>query len=96
MAKKILWSGSTVLPAPVEITSNDEIIWSSHTGRAASGNMIGDVVAQKKNISIKWGVLEESELATIKKVLIAGFFPFSFRDDGAELTINVYRGTLSK
>lgn len=50
----------------------------------------------KKNISIKWGVLEESELATIKKVLVAGFFPFSFRDDGAELTINVYRGTLSK
>ena len=50
MAKKILWSGSTVLPAPVEITSNDEIIWSSHTGRAASGNMIGDVVAQKSSM----------------------------------------------
>ena len=96
MGKKILWSGSIILPAPVEITSNDEIIWSSHTGRAASGDMIGDVVAQKKNISIKWGVLEESELSKIKKVLAAGFFPISFRDDGAELTIKVYRGTLSK
>lgn len=96
MAKKILWSGNTTLPAPTEITVNDEIIWSSNTGRCASGDMIGDVVAQKKDVSIKWGVLTEAELAVIKKVMIAGFFPFSFRDDGVDMTITSYRGTLSK
>lgn len=96
MAKKILWSGNTTLPAPTEITVNDEIIWSSNTGRCASGDMIGDVVAQKKDVSIKWGVLTETELAVIKKVMIAGFFPFSFRDDGIDMTITSYRGTLSK
>lgn len=96
MAKRILWSGSVTLPAPTEITSNDEIIWSSNTGRSAAGEMIGDVITQKKNISIKWGVLTESELAVIKQVMIAGFFPFSFRDDGVDLTISSYRGTLTK
>ena len=58
--------------------------------------MIGDVIAQKKNISISWGVLTESELALIKSVMIAGFFPISFRDDGVNLTIQSYRGTLTK
>ena len=96
MAKRILWSGNTTLPAPTEITVNDEIIWSSNTGRSASGEMIGDVITQKKIISIKWGVLTEAELAVIKKVMIAGFFPFSFRDDGIDMTITSYRGTLSK
>lgn len=96
MAKRILWSGNTVLPAPTEITVNDEIIWSSNTGRSASGEMIGDVIAQKKNISIKWGVLTESELTIIKKVLVAGYFPFSFHDDGIDMTIRSYRGTLAK
>ena len=37
MAKRILWSGSVTLPAPTEITSNDEILWSSNTGRSADG-----------------------------------------------------------
>ena len=96
MAKKILWSGSITLPSPVQITVNDEIIWSSNTGRTVSGEMIGDIIAEKKNVSIKWGVLTESELVLIKQVMIAGFFPISFRDDGIELTINSYRGTLTK
>lgn len=96
MAKKILWSGSITLPAPVEISVNDEIIWSSNTGRVASGEMAGDVIAEKKDVSIKWGILEESELKVIKQVMIAGFFPISFRDDGVDLTITTYRGTLTK
>ena len=96
MAKKILWSGNITLPSPDQITVNDEIIWSSNTGRAASGMMIGDIVAEKKNISIRWGILTESELMLIKQVMIAGIFPFSFRDDGIDFTILSYRGTLTK
>ena len=96
MAKKILWSGSITLPAPTEISVNDEIIWSSNTGRLASGEMAGDVIAEKKDVSIKWGILEESELKLIKQVMIAGFFPISIRDDGIDLTITSYRGTLTK
>lgn len=96
MTRKILWSGDITLPSPTQITVDDEIIWSSNTGRAASGDMVGDIVAEKKSISIKWGVLTESELVLIKQVMISGFFPFSFHDDGVDLTISSYRGTLSK
>ena len=42
MAKKILWSGAVVLPSPVSISVNDEIIWTSDTGRTLSGKMVGD------------------------------------------------------
>ena len=73
MAKKILWSGSTVLPSPVSISVNDQIIWSANTGRSASGSMIGDVVAEKKDIAIKWGILTETELAAIKRLWLQAF-----------------------
>lgn len=96
MERKILWSGNTILPSPTKITVGDEIIWSKNTGRTASGTMVGDIVSEKKNVSIEWGILEETELETIKKVMISGFFPISFRDDGIDLTITTYRGTLKK
>jgi hypothetical protein len=58
--------------------------------------MIGDVVAEKKDVAIKWGILTEAELAAIKKIMVAGFFPISFHDDGIDLTITTYRGNLTK
>ena len=39
MARKILWSGSVTLPAPTSITVNDEIIWTSDTGRTYRGTL---------------------------------------------------------
>lgn len=96
MAKKILWSGDIVLPAPVALKISDELIWTSDTGRTLSGLFVGDVVAEKKTLSIEWGFLMEQDIRLIKSRLIAGFFPFSFRDDGINMTITAYRGTLSK
>ena len=93
---EILKAGGTVLPSPVSLSVSDEIIWTSDTTRTLAGYMIGDVVAEKKNLSIKWGFLTESEVQLIKKHLIAGFFPITFRDDGIDITIDTYRGTLSK
>ena len=95
-AGEILKSGSVVLPAPTSLSVADEIIWTSDTGRTLSGYMIGDVVAEKKNPSIKWEFLKEDEVKLIKSRLIAGFFPITFRDDGVDLTIEAYRGTMSK
>lgn len=93
---EILKSGSVVLPAPVSLSVSDELIWTSDTGRTLSGYMIGDVVAEKKNLSIKWGMLTEDDIKLIKSRLIAGFFPLTFHDDGIDVTIEAYRGTLSK
>lgn len=94
--RKYLWSGNTVLPAPTSLLVNDELIWTSDTGRTLSGYMVGDIVAEKKNLSIKWEFLTEEQVTTIKNTLIPGFFPFSFHDDGIDITIESYRGTLSK
>lgn len=96
MAKRIIWSGNTTLPAPTSLSVNDEIIWSSDTGRTLSGRMVGDPVAQKKTVSLKWEYLTETEEKIIKNTLVSGYFPVSFHDDGIDITIEVYRGTLSK
>lgn len=92
----ILKAGSTNLPSPVFISTADEVIWSATTGRSASGKMIGDVVANKKTINIKWEMLTESDVKIIKDNLTSGFFPLTFRDDNANITITMYRGTLTK
>lgn len=61
-----------------------------------NGIMVGDVIAEKCTVSIKWGILTETEMKLIREKLISGFFPFTFRDDGIDITIESYRGTLSK
>lgn len=94
--KEILRAGSIVLPAPVSLSVNDELIWSSDTGRTMDGTMVGEIVAEKKTLSIKWGCLMEKDIALIKRGIIAGFFPVTFRDEGLDITITAYRGTLSK
>lgn len=88
--------GNIILPSPVKMTVDDEIIWSSDTGRTLDGTMMGDVVAEKKNLGIEWEWLTEQEAALIKNNLIAGFFPITFRDYGVDVTIDSYRGTISK
>lgn len=92
----ILTANGVALPAPTVIKIDNEIIWSSNTGRVSSGNMTGDVVAEKKTITIEWGVLQESEMTKIRKNLIAGFFPFVFNGGGVNLSITSYRGTISE
>lgn len=92
----MLKSNGIELPSPVSFTVADEIIWTSDTGRTLAGLMIGDVVAEKKNLSIKWGILTEAEVMFIKSRLVSGFFPFTFHDDGLDITIEAYRGTLTK
>lgn len=96
MASMTFSAGAVTLPSPTSLTVSDEIIWSSDTGRALDGTMWGEVIAQKKNISIKWEYLTEAEMLTIKNNLISGFFSFTFPDNGTSTTITGYRGTLSK
>lgn len=88
--------GGTTLPEPVEISSSDEIIWSANTERSSDGTMVGEAIAEKKTLDIKWGILTETEVKKIKDNLVKGFFPITFRDVGTNHTISVYRGTLSK
>ena len=79
------------MPSPVEVSVDNEIIWSEDSGRTLDGDMVADVVAEKQTLSISWGYLTDSQLEMIKTYMIAGFFPISF----CGITITVYRGTLS-
>lgn len=45
------------------MTINDELIWTSDAGRLMNGLMVGEVVAEKKNVSLKWGILTEAEVS---------------------------------
>lgn len=87
-------ANSVTLPSPVEITTTDEIIWSSNTGRSTSGKMIGDVVAEKQTFEIKWGVLTEADFQQIRANIRSGFHPFTITIDGTPTTITSYRGNI--
>lgn len=92
----LLRCGEINLPSPVSMSVDDEIIWTSDTGRTLDGRMMGEVVAEKKNIKVGWEWLTEQEAAQIRNLLFAGFFSMTFRDYGEVLTIENYRGTISK
>ncbi len=92
----ILVANGVGLPAPTKITVNDEIIWSSATGRAADGTMLGDVVAEKKNISIEWQMLTAAQVKKITQNVKAGYFSLQLEDDGEQINIKCYRGTTVK
>lgn len=92
----IIKAGDVELTAPVSLKVDDEIIWSSTTGRSLDGTMLGDVITEKKTLTIQWGIMPESDYLVIKECLTAGFFPVTFHDDGADMTMDSYRGTLSK
>ena len=82
------------LPAPSAISVGDEILWSSNTGRASTGKMIGDVIAEKETLSIKWQYMTAADKKTIKTSLSTGFYPIEINIDGNPYSITVYRGTL--
>lgn len=66
-------ANATALPTPSinGISVANEPIWSSKTGRNASGKMIGDIIAWKKTISISWPPLTMTEAALIRDTIIA-------------------------
>lgn len=86
----------TALPSPVKVSKNDELIWSSNTGRStASGKMTGDVVAEKKTFTIEWGVLTRTQAQRLEQYLKRGFWPIRIEyGDGGHEDITAYRSTL--
>lgn len=94
MAATITANGVT-LPSPEEIGTSEEIIWSSNTGRSTTGLMIGDVVAEKRTLNIRWGVLTAAEYDTVRANIRSGFHPFTLTVDGVSATITSYRGAIT-
>ena len=55
------------VPQPIRggFSFQPETVWSSNTGRTASGLMVGDIVAIKYTFNIEWARLTEAEALAI-------------------------------
>lgn len=82
------------MPCPVAIKCNDEIIWSSGTGRSSSGLMVGDVVAQKQTYEIEWEFITAADLKKLKQYMKPGFYEIKI-NLGEVITLRSYRSTLT-
>ena len=88
---------NVVLPAEIiELTRNDELLWSEGTGRSATtGAMAGSVVAKKQTYTIKWGVITRTQYTTIRDAADGGFIPLKIEINGSVfVNITVYRGAI--
>lgn len=96
-------SGTWVtMPAPAQggLAIADEPIWSSNTGRGATGAMSGDIVAWKRTIDLEFPPLSFADSKLIRDTLrYAGeFFDIRFRDFSASEweTAKVYTSNLPR
>ncbi|MCC8063770.1 MAG: hypothetical protein LIO70_01635 [Clostridiales bacterium] len=92
--------GGVKMPTPAleGLTITREKIWSSDTGRTASGKMVGTIVAVKTKVAIKWPVLTMDEVETIEGAVSSStpFVTMTYTDmTGAVTTKTVYFGTPS-
>lgn len=95
MAYPIIRAGGVTLPSPIEISRGNEIIWGENTGRSTTGSMIGDIIAEKETLSIKWGVITQAEFNLIKSALNAGFFSFTLILGSESLSYTSYRSNIT-
>ena len=60
----------------------DEPIWSSNTGRGATGEMSGDIIAWKRTLSLTFNTLTYAESKLIRDTLrnAGNYFQVRFRD----------------
>ena len=63
---EVFKANGVVLPSPTAITINDEIVWTSDTGRIFNGTMFGAVITEKKTINITWEYLTESKIIAVR------------------------------
>lgn len=89
------------LPSPKRdgVIISEERVWSSNTGRTASGKMVGNTVAVKSTIQINWNTLTAAEAAQIRSVVSdksKSFRALKYTDlNGETVEKTVYFGTPS-
>ena len=93
-------NGTTVKSPKVgRITRKAEKIWSSNTGRSASGKMQGTINAIKMIYSIEWPALTQHEQELIESLVSDKSNPFCEltvrRPDGSVWEMECYFGTPS-
>lgn len=83
-------------PAPTEggIKIGVEPIWSSNTGRSASGLMLGDIIAVKTTLDITWKKMTQAQVSQLDNAIHninTPFFDVSYyNQDGDNITKTFY------
>lgn len=57
-----------------------EPIWSSSTGRTASGKMLGDIVAQKYKLTVTLPPMSDEEAVSFDTAILPAFFNVTFKN----------------
>lgn len=97
MAISIEVAGTRLPEGLVSLSRGSELLWSEGTGRAAaSGLMVGSVVAEKQTYTLTWGVIDQAAYNALIAAFPPGFFAFRVVNDGNVLAdIMAYRSTVS-
>ena len=76
------------------LTVTKEKIWSKNTGRAANGEMVGDLIAIKYTLKCSWPPLTREQAVVIDKAVSPAFFNVTFLAPGTntKVTKRFYAG----
>lgn len=79
------------------VSYKPEKVWSTNTGRTASGKMVGTIKCIIRTLAITWGALTEAEKDLIETQVSNVNLPFTTLRmklaDGSELNMECYFGT---
>lgn len=89
--------GGAAMPTPGSVKRLFEKIWSGDTGRAASGNMLGTMVAEKFKAELGWSCLTIGQMETLARAIHGTEFTTLslYGYDGTEKTYTGYFGELT-
>ena len=98
MAAISITIGGTALPVGelVSCRRSDELLWSDGTGRSAStGALCGSVVAEKFTYELRWGVIDQTTLNSIKTILGTSFKTITVKVNNTTVASStVYRSNI--
>ena len=84
------------LPEPKALTTEHNKIWSANTGRLDSGYFVGDLIATKRKLNIKWGAMTAADAQTVLNAVNNDFVTIEYTDEtGQTATGEFYWGDVS-
>ncbi len=98
MTDPLVIGGVTMPPLKANgLTITREKVWSANTGRAANGEVIGDLVAIKYKLTCEFIPLTRSQAAVVDSAVSPAFFNATFTDPAtnSRITRRFYAGTPS-
>lgn len=82
--------------APKSLTIDRNKLWSSNAGRLDSGYFVGDLIAVKTKLNIKWPPLSQAEASQLLTLLDRQFVSITYKSEtGTDATKDFYFGDVS-